>query len=67
MFLAEEIIHLNPDAKSKSTNDNYGFKSRKPTPNIKELAQFETALIELIKNIKFKHHNNKFQSNFNEI
>ena len=39
---------------------NYTFKSRKCSPQHKDLMQFENDLLELIKRVKFKKAKNKF-------
>ena len=40
--------------KEKSNQQRYGLRSFKIPPPVKELAAFESELIELIKNIKFR-------------
>ena len=40
--------------KEKSNQQRYGLRSFKIPPRVKELASFESELVELIKNIKFR-------------
>ena len=46
------FFFLNPVESSKT--EKYGLKSTKPAPSVKELKQFEDALYDLVKNVKFK-------------
>ena len=43
---------LNP-TNQKNTNENYGFKSRRSAPHVKELVEFEDTTLN-IKSIEFK-------------
>ncbi|KAJ8027867.1 hypothetical protein HOLleu_29941 [Holothuria leucospilota] len=52
-------FYLNPD-RSPPGKENYGFKSRKCPPQIKELSAFENDLLELISHVKFKNVNCAF-------
>lgn len=54
------FFYLNPNAQANN-NENYGFKSRLSPPTVNELAEFESKLLHLIKNIKFKVSRNPFQ------
>ena len=48
--------------RNAETVENYGFKSRKCPPQIKDMIPFENDLHQLIKKIEFRRVNNKFQS-----
>ena len=49
--------------KEKSNQQRYGLRSFKIPPPVKELAAFESELIELVKNIKFRKVKNQLQKN----
>ena len=48
----------NSQNKSQDTKENYGFKTNKSRPHIKELDNFEVELISLIKLIKYRRTSN---------
>ena len=54
------FFFLNPDKKPNQL-ETYGFKSTAPTPHIKDLEQFESSMLHLVQNIKFKSYTNDFQ------
>jgi len=69
--MTEKLIHrmrwraffyLNPSAKSNNNNNNFEFKSTRPPPNIRELTNFEKSITELIRTVRFRPHNNDFQT-----
>ena len=45
-----------------SDKESFGFKSRNCLAQIKELEAFEKDLLDIIKSIKFRNINNKFQN-----
>ena len=57
---------------SKETNESrasglvYGLKSKKCSPELKELIPFEDDLVDLVKNIKFRKVRNDFQMKLHE-
>ena len=52
--------------KKKNNQQRYGLGSFKIPPPVKELAAFESELIELVKNIKFRKVNNQLQNQLKE-
>ena len=52
--------------KEKSNQQRYGLRSFKIPPPVKELAAFESELIELVKNIKFRKVKNQLQNQLKE-
>ena len=63
-FFQENETNVTED--TNSTEENYGFKSRNCPPQINELEGFESDLIKMTKNIKFRHVNDKFQRQLKE-
>ena len=56
------------DNTSKEGRDRYRFKTKKHPPHIKEMDRFESELIGMVKNIKFKKiHNDIQQQMSNDI
>jgi len=55
-----ESVFLHPQLISEQ-KETYGFNSTTPTPQIKELANFENKLFNLIRNMKFKQDTTTFQ------
>jgi len=49
------------DNNEATNNDNFGFKSRKCSPQNSELGKFEADLLDQVHNIKFRDINNKDQ------
>ena len=54
------------DNNDATNNDNFGFKSRKCPSQSSELDKFEADLLDMVRNIKFRNVNNKFQKKLNE-
>ena len=52
--------------KEKNNQQRYGLRSFKIPPPVKELAAFESELIELVKNIKFQKVKNQLQNELKE-
>ena len=52
--------------KKKSNQQRYGLRSFNIPPPVKELAAFESELIELVKNIKFQKVKNQLQNQLKE-
>ena len=46
-----------------SDKDNYGFKTAKSPPSVRDLVPFENDMMDIIKSLEFKRVNNEFQSN----
>ena len=44
------------------TVENYGFKSKKCPPHIKELENFEDELLDMVRTVKFNNYRDNFQS-----
>ena len=56
-----KVLHfLNPQKPSKK--ETFGFNSTKPAPSVPELKEFENALAEIIKEVKFTKETNDFQN-----
>lgn len=55
------FFYLNPNIKT-DTKETFGFKSKKPAPQIKELEQFEKSMLTLTQNLEFRPYNNDFLS-----
>ena len=51
---------------SRASGSEYGLKSNKCPPQLKELIPFEDDLVELVKNIKFRKVRNYFQMKLRE-
>ena len=51
----------NTEENSENRTDKYGFKSRKCPPSNNELCSFESDLYDMIKNVEFRNHHDKFQ------
>jgi hypothetical protein len=51
---------------SKEQTNNYGFKTTNSPPQLKELKNFEEDFFLMLKNVEFRHVNNKFQSKLKE-
>ena len=56
---------LNPKSKSNK-KETYGFPSSKTPPHVPELKELEDGMLNIIQNIKFRKHINKFQSTLNK-
>ena len=52
--------------KEKNNEQSYGLRSFKITTSVKELAAFESELIELVKNIKFQNVKKQLQNQLKE-
>jgi hypothetical protein len=55
------LFFLNPSERPQK-KENYGFKSIKAAPPVKELKHFEDGLIKLTQNLEFKPRSNQFQA-----
>jgi len=54
------FFFLNPDSRS-SMKETYGFRSKKPLPQITAMQGFEQGLADMIRSVKFRHVYNTFQ------
>ena len=61
----KSIFYLKPQSKSNS-KETFGFKSTAPAPQVIELKNFENALVDMVKNIKFQYRPNTFQQKVNK-
>ena len=61
----KSFFYLKPQSKSNS-KETFGFKSTAPAPQVLELKNFENALVDMVKNIKFQHRPNTFQQKMNK-
>ena len=52
---------LDKGTSNTHTIHNFGFKSGKHPPSIKDMERFEEDLIKLIKNVRFNNYTNHFQ------
>ena len=39
---------------SKTSKENFGFKTTEPAPSVVELKEFENGMYDLVRNVKFK-------------
>ena len=51
---------------AEDDNCNFGFKSRKCPPQIKELIPFEDDMLQMIENLRFRNTSNQFQDKLRE-
>ena len=54
-------VFINDDS-TETKREKYGFKSKQYPFQIKELDMFEKDLLELVKPVKFRNRNDKFQN-----
>ena len=60
-----KAVFLDKQEKESRTKENYGFKSRKCPPQIKEMEAFENDLLDMTRNITFRKNYNEFQKLMN--
>ena len=57
------FFFLNTNTDDATTNETYGFKSKRSPPHVQDLEQFEDCMLDMIQSIQFKanHHPNNLQ------